>query len=69
MTYLVHISLAAWGGSLFTSPDEGLNRRGDTVARFHLAKANIGRVRAPLEDPIMEGFRVFPIRSQEDIVA
>jgi hypothetical protein len=27
------------------------------VARFHLAKANIGRVRAPLEDPIMEGFR------------
>ena len=27
------------------------------MARFHLAQANIGRVRAPLEDPIMEGFR------------
>ena len=25
--------------------------------RFHLAQANIGRLRAPLEDPIMEGFR------------
>jgi hypothetical protein len=24
---------------------------------FHLAQANIGRFRAPLEDPIMEGFR------------
>ena len=28
-----------------------------TVTRFHLAQANIGRIRAPLEDPIMEGFR------------
>jgi uncharacterized protein DUF3291 len=27
------------------------------VTRFHLAQANIGRIRAPLEDPIMEGFR------------
>ena len=24
---------------------------------FHLAQVNIGRVRAPLDDPIMEGFR------------
>jgi hypothetical protein len=28
-----------------------------TVARFHLAQANIGRIRAPLDDPAMEGFR------------
>jgi hypothetical protein len=27
------------------------------VSRFHLAQANIGRLRAPIEDPIMEGFR------------
>ena len=27
------------------------------MVRFHLAQANIGRIRAPLEDPIMEGFR------------
>jgi hypothetical protein len=27
------------------------------MTRFHLAQANIGRIRAPLEDPIMEGFR------------
>jgi hypothetical protein len=27
------------------------------MTRFHLAQVNIGRVRAPLEDPIMEGFR------------
>lgn len=25
--------------------------------RFHLAQANIARMRAPLDDPIMEGFR------------
>ena len=25
--------------------------------RFHLAQANIGRFRAPIDDPIMEGFR------------
>jgi hypothetical protein len=25
--------------------------------RFHLAQVNIGRIRAPLEDPIMDGFR------------
>jgi hypothetical protein len=28
-----------------------------TVTRFHLVQANIGRFRAPLEDPMMEGFR------------
>jgi hypothetical protein len=27
------------------------------VTQFHLAQANIGRFRAPLDDPIMEGFR------------
>jgi hypothetical protein len=27
------------------------------VTRFHLAQLNIGRFRAPLDDPIMEGFR------------
>jgi hypothetical protein len=27
------------------------------VTRFHLAQVNIGRIRAPLEDPAMEGFR------------
>jgi Domain of unknown function (DUF3291) len=27
------------------------------MARFHLAQVNIGRFRAPLESPIMEGFR------------
>jgi hypothetical protein len=27
------------------------------VASFHLAQVNIGRLRAPLDDPIMEGFR------------
>ena len=27
------------------------------MTRFHLAQANIGRIRAPLEDPSMEGFR------------
>ena len=27
------------------------------MTRFHLAQANIGRIRAPLDDPIMEGFR------------
>jgi Domain of unknown function (DUF3291) len=27
------------------------------LTRFHLAQVNIGRLRAPLEDPIMEGFR------------
>ena len=25
--------------------------------RFHLAQVNIGRLRAPIEDPIMDGFR------------
>lgn len=27
------------------------------MTRFHLAQANIGRILAPLDDPIMEGFR------------
>jgi Domain of unknown function (DUF3291) len=27
------------------------------VTRFHLAQVNIGRLRAPLDDPSMEGFR------------
>ena len=27
------------------------------MTTFHLAQANIGRFRAPLDDPIMEGFR------------
>jgi hypothetical protein len=27
------------------------------MTRFHLAQANIGRIRAPMDDPIMEGFR------------
>jgi len=27
------------------------------VNRFHLAQVNVGRIRAPLDDPIMEGFR------------
>jgi hypothetical protein len=27
------------------------------VSSFHLAQVNIGRMRAPLEDPLMEGFR------------
>jgi hypothetical protein len=27
------------------------------VTRFHLAQVNIGRLRAPIEDPIMNGFR------------
>ena len=27
------------------------------MTRYHLAQANIGRIRAPLDDPIMEGFR------------
>jgi hypothetical protein len=27
------------------------------MAQFHLAQVNIGRFRAPIDDPIMEGFR------------
>ena len=27
------------------------------MARYHLAQVNIGRMRAPIDDPIMEGFR------------
>ena len=27
------------------------------MSRFHLAQFNIGRLRAPLDDPMMEGFR------------
>jgi hypothetical protein len=33
------------------------------VSGFHLAQVNIGRLRAPLDDPIMEGFR-----SQLDVI-
>ena len=38
------------------------------MTRFHLAQANIGRIRAPLEDPIMEGFRsqLDPINAPAD---
>jgi hypothetical protein len=38
------------------------------VTRFHLAQVNIGRVRAPLEDPIMDGFRtqLAPINALAD---
>jgi hypothetical protein len=28
-----------------------------TMSRYHLAQVNIGRFRAPIDDPIMEGFR------------
>src|ERR671937_422180 len=34
-----------------------VQKREQKVTRFHLAQANIGRLRAPVEDPIMEGFR------------
>jgi hypothetical protein len=34
-----------------------------SMTRFHLAQVNIGRIRAPLEDPIMDGFR-----SQLDVI-
>ena len=27
------------------------------MAQFHLAQVNIGRIRAPIDDPIMQGFR------------
>ena len=30
---------------------------GETVGGFQLAQANIGRLRAPIDDPIMDGFR------------
>ena len=30
---------------------------GPVASRYHLTQVNIGRVRAPLDDPIMEGFR------------
>ena len=33
------------------------------MSGFHLAQVNIGRLRAPLDDPIMEGFR-----SQLDVI-
>ena len=38
------------------------------MTRFHLAQANIGRTRAPLDDPIMEGFRtqLDPINAMAD---
>jgi hypothetical protein len=33
------------------------DKRGMCMARYHLAQVNIGRMRAPIGDPIMEGFR------------
>jgi hypothetical protein len=38
------------------------------VSRFHLAQVNIGRLRAPLDDPLMEGFRsqLAPINALAD---
>jgi len=38
------------------------------TSRFHLAQANIARMRAPLDDPIMEGFvsRLEPLNSLAD---
>jgi hypothetical protein len=38
------------------------------VTRFHLAQVNIGRFRAPLDTPIMEGFRtqLDPINARAD---
>jgi hypothetical protein len=38
------------------------------VARFHLAQVNIGRLAAPLDDPIMEGFtsQLDPINALAD---
>jgi hypothetical protein len=33
------------------------NKRGMCMARYRLAQVNIGRMRAPIGDPIMEGFR------------
>ena len=38
------------------------------MSRFQLAQFNIGRLRAPLEDPLMEGFRseLAPINAQAD---
>jgi uncharacterized protein DUF3291 len=35
----------------------GLIAKGSHVHQFHLAQVNIGRIRAPLDDPIMDGFR------------
>jgi hypothetical protein len=41
------------------------------VTRFHLAQVNIGRLRAPIDDPIMEGFRtqLDPINALADRAA
>jgi hypothetical protein len=38
------------------------------VTRFHLAQVNIGRLRAPLDDPLMEGFgsQLDPINALAD---
>jgi hypothetical protein len=40
------------------------------MARFHLAQVNIGRLRAPIGDPIMEGFRsqLDPINALAELV-
>jgi hypothetical protein len=41
------------------------------MTRFHLAQANFGRFRAPLDDPVMEGFRtqLDPINALADRTA
>jgi hypothetical protein len=41
------------------------------MTRFHLAQANIGRLRAPMDDPIMDGFRtqLDPINALADCSA
>ncbi len=39
------------------------NKMEETVTRFHVAQVNTGRIRAPLEDPLMDGFR-----SQLDVI-
>jgi Domain of unknown function (DUF3291) len=38
------------------------------MTRFHLAQVNIGRLRAPIDDPMMEGFRsqLAPINALAD---
>ena len=36
---------------------DGRAKEEQAVTRFHLAQVNIGLLRAPIEDPIMEGFR------------
>src|SRR5918911_5244838 len=39
------------------SPQRPRAKEEQLVTRFHLAQLNIGQLRAPLDDPMMEGFR------------